>query len=359
MNIYDLWFSSIKLSNKIKLYLLKNMISTEELWNYTFYVKDNIIINEKVRFYLKKAWDKIQLETLHRNLLNIGVETVVFNENMYPKNLRNITDSPSIIFYRGNIKKLDEKPSVGIVGSRNCSIYGENVTGIISEELSKNDVNIVSGMARGIDSFAHKACLKQNGYTCAVLGSGIDVIYPKENKKIYDIISEYGCVLSEFLPGTKPFSKNFPIRNRIISGLCDLLIVIEAGEKSGSLITAGLALEQGKDIVAVPGTIFSNESKGTNKLIRDGAYIFTDFKDLFEILNMEYMHENFPKTEKITGIEKKIYDSISDTPVHIDDIFERTNIDIKQLYEVLFELQLKDEVICISGNYYVKVNKAL
>ncbi len=359
MNIYDLWFSSIKMSNKIKLYLLKNVINTEELWNYTFYVRDNIIINEKVRFYLKEAWDKIQLEVLYRNILNKGVETVVFNEDTYPNNLKNITDAPAIIFYRGNIKKLDEKVSVGIVGSRNCSIYGENVTGIIGEELSKNNVNIISGMARGIDSYAHKACLRQNGYTCAVLGSGIDVVYPKENKKIYDIISENGCVLSEFFPGTKPLSRNFPARNRIISGLSDLLIVIEAGEKSGSLITAGLALEQGKDIVAVPGTIFSSESKGTNKLIRDGAYIFTDFKDLFEILNMEYLCGNLQKTKKMTDIEKKIYDTISDTPVHIDDIFERTNIDIKQLYEVLFELQLKDEIICISGNYYVKVNKAI
>lgn len=305
MNIYDLWFSSIKLSNKIKLYLLKNMISTEEIWNYAFYVKDNIIINEKVRYYMKKAWDKVQLEALQKYLLNEGIQTAGFNENIYPKNLKNISDAPAVIFYRGNIKKVSESFSVGIVGSRNCSVYGENVTEMISRELSKNNINIISGMARGIDSFAHKVCIRQGGYTCAVLGCGIDVIYPKENKKLYDIISENGCVISEFLPGTQPLPKNFPIRNRIISGLSDLIVVVEAGEKSGSLITASLALEQGKDIVAVPGTIFSKQSLGTNKLIRDGAYIFTDFKDLFQILNMDYICTNYQKSRKMTGIEKK------------------------------------------------------
>ncbi|WPC40698.1 DNA-processing protein DprA [Clostridium sp. JS66] len=359
MNIYDLWFSSIQLSNRIKLLLLKNMINTEQLWNYTFYVKDSITINEKIRYYLKKAWDKVQLESLYTYLSSKGIGTVVFNEKVYPKNLKNIIDAPAIIFYKGDINGVSKKLSVGIVGSRNCSVYGENVAEIISKELSIDGMNIVSGMARGIDSFAHKACLKQRGYTCAVLGSGIDVVYPKENKKIYDKISENGCVLSEFLPGTKPLSRNFPIRNRIISGLSDLIIVVEAGEKSGSLITAELALDQGKDVVAVPGTIFSDQSKGTNKLIRDGAYIFTGFEDLFQILNMKYVRQNSKKLKEMTSIEKKIYDSITDTPAHIDDIFERTNVDIKQLYEVLFELQLRDEVICISGNYYARINKAL
>ncbi len=359
MNIYDLWFSSIKLSNKIKLYLLKNMISTEELWNYTFYVKDNILINEKIRFCLKKAWDKLELEKMYMRALSKGIKTVSFNENGYPEKLKNFEDSPGVLFYMGNIKKLNESISVAIVGSRKCSIYGKNVAELISKELSKNNINIVSGMAKGIDTWAHKSCLQENGYTCAVLGSGIDVIYPKENKKIYDIISQNGCIVSEFFPGTKPFAGNFPMRNRIISGLSDLVIVVEAGEKSGSLITAGLAAEQGKDVLAVPGMIFSEQSKGTNKLIRDGAYVFTDFKDLFQILNMEYAWQKTGKPTEVVGIERKICDIINDTPMHIDDIFERTNVDIKQLYEVLFELQLKDEVICISGNYYAKVKNAL
>ena len=190
---------------------------------------------------------------------------------------------------------------------------------------------------------------------CSIRISGIDVVYPKENKRIYDMILRSGCIISEFLPGTKPYHYNFPIRNRIISGLSNIVIVVEASESSGSLITANLALEQGKGVVAVPGSIFSNQSKGTNKLIRDGAYPFTEFDDLFAFIGISYKISENKNMKKLEGIKKRISDIISDTPIHIDDIFVRTNIDIKRLYEVLFELQLENVVICLSGNYYVKV----
>ena len=147
-------------------------------------------------------------------------------------------DAPYMLFYKGDIKHLNENVNVSIVGSRKYTSYGENVANIISDSLCDNNISIVSGMARGIDSVAHLKCVQKNSYTCAVLGSGLDVIYPKENLKLYNKILENGCIISQFLPGTKPYAYNFPIRNRIISGLSSLIIIIEAGIKSGSLITA-------------------------------------------------------------------------------------------------------------------------
>lgn len=358
MNIYDLWFCSAKLSNKIKLSLIKKLGDTKEIWNYSNSCNKNLFLyNEdiKIKSRLKSAANITELEKLLTKSLESYIETVNFNDDRYPKKLKYYEDSPSLLFYKGNIDKLNKGVSAAIIGSRKCSLYGRNVASLISKELSANNINIISGMAKGIDSYAHRLCIENMGYTCAVLGAGIDVIYPKENKKLYDNILENGCIISEFLPGTEPYSSNFPIRNRIISGLSDVVIVVEASEKSGSLITAGLAVEQGKDVVAIPGSIFSDQSKGTNQLIKDGAFPFTNFQDLFQILNLQYKEKESSKTRELKGIQKKIFSIITDNPIHIDDIFQRTNIDIKQLYEVLFELQIKNEILCLAGNYYVKV----
>lgn len=359
MSIYDLWFSSIKLSNKSKIKLLSSFNSIYDIWSYVLYSNDNSLIDEKVKKYIKKFWDRSKLEDIYKECINKNIRTVSLYDKDYPCNLKNICDYPSILFYKGNIKKLSQNVNVAIVGSRNYTVYGKNIAEAISRELAQNGVNIVSGMARGIDTFSHTGSLAQNGFTCAVLGCGIDVIYPRENRKLYDSICEKGCVISEFMPGTRPFSYNFPVRNRIISGLSSLVIVIEAGEKSGSLITAGLALDQGRDVMSVPGSIFKNQSKGTNKLIREGSYVFTEIKDVFEVLGLNYKSE--VKCKKVLDmsneIERRIYNVLSDEPMHIDDIFRRTNIDIKQLYEVLFELQLRNWVICISGNYFARIEK--
>lgn len=369
MNIYDLWFSSIKLSSRIKLNVIKKFKNTEDVWINSIYENKNInvyennIQNIRLNRELKNAWNKDKLESIALNSYERGIKTVSFNDNLYPSKLKNYDDSPSILFYIGNILELDKNLNVSIVGSRKCSIYGKNVAETISREVSLNGINIISGMARGIDTCAHRGCIMSNGYTCAVLGSGIDVVYPRENKELYKEISKKGCVVSEFMPGTPPLSYNFPVRNRIISGLCDVLVVVEAANRSGALITADMALEQGKYVMAVPGPIFSYESKGTNKLIKEGAYPFTNLEDLFQLLKVEYeIKTNEVKTienhKKLNDSQRKIYKVIGDTPIHIDDILRITNIDIKQLYGLLFELQLKKQIICLSGNYYVKtVNK--
>ncbi|QBD84821.1 DNA-protecting protein DprA [Clostridium tetani] len=359
---FDIWYSLVRFSNRDKLSLLKKFKSTENIWrnvcnNKLEVDQDKNII--KLRHILKKYWDENRIKEIKNILTSKNIEIINYYSENYPKNLKPFEDAPSILYYRGDIEKINSNKNLAIVGSRDYSYYGENVTSIISREMAKNNINIISGMAKGIDAFAHKYSLQAKGYTCAVLGSGIDVIYPYINKNIYYKLLEEGSVISEFLPGIKPYPYNFPLRNRIISGLSDAVIIIEASEKSGSLITASCALEQGKDVMAVPGSIFSKKSIGTNKLIKDGAYPFTTIEDIYNLLNINYKEKIEIEKNNLNKIENEIYTVIEDTPIHIDDIVRVTKVDIKRLYEVLFELQFKNHITCLSGNYYVRISNSI
>lgn len=355
---YYLWYSRCLVSNKEKLYILDQFDNLENIYRHIFIKRQkDIFLTSNQYNLLKAAWNIDELTYLENRLLAEGVSAICFSDEKYPKNLKNIANPPCILFFKGKIENLNFSKSVAIVGSRNCSFYGKNVTELISECLALSNINIISGLAKGIDGIAHETVLKNAGYTCGVLGCGIDIIYPKQNKNLYKLIENQGCILTEFYPGTPPISQNFPIRNRIISGLSDLIIVIEGTIKSGSLITASFALDQGKDVMAVPGSIFSSKSKGTNKLIKDGAYVFTDLEDIEEILNLKLTNSGISDTvpNKATP-EGKIYKLINDSPIHIDDIARLTNIDINQLYELLFEMQVNNKIMCLSGNYFVKIN---
>ncbi len=210
------------------------------------------------------------IDSLFRSLEKSGIAAVCRLNPDYPALLAECTDAPPVLYKKGSFP-LDFDRSVAIVGTRVCTRYGKESTRKIACELAGEGVVIVSGMARGIDSEAHEGALSAGGKTVAVLGCGVDVVYPPESRKLYDAIIENGAILSEYAPGTQPISQYFPARNRIISGMCDATIIIEAGDKSGALITAGYALEQGKDVYALPGNINSATSTGTNTLIRDGA----------------------------------------------------------------------------------------
>lgn len=274
----DLWFTIINMSDKNKHELLKMYKTTDEI----IYKFKNTPLISKYKFDA----DKIQYikELMHKNNMKI----VFWNDEYYPKILKNYDDMPYGLFYMGNIKKLNEiSPNIAVVGSRKCTQYGKDITKIISREISLNGIGIISGMARGIDTCAHIACIESRGYTCAVLGCGANVIYPKENKDLYCKIIRSGCIISQYKPNTKPLPYNFPIRNKIISGLSKLVLVVEAGIKSGSLITAHTALDQGKDVAAIPGSVFSKMSLGTNQLIKEGAYVVRNPDDLFEILDFK------------------------------------------------------------------------
>lgn len=358
MNYYNYWIVNLPIPKRTKNKLMSEFKNSEDIY---YALKNGYcdIINyeEIINFFKNDYEDNIKRKINY--LSEDGVDLTLINSINYPKSLLNIKNPPFGLFYKGNIDKLNDKYNVSIVGARKCSYYGRNVTELICKELSINKINIISGLARGIDSIAHESALSSGGYTCGVLGCGIDMVYPKENKKIYDIMKSRGCIVSEFLPGTGPLKDNFPIRNRIISGLSQLVIVIEADERSGSLITASFANDQNRDVMAVPGSVLSNCSRGTNRLIQDGVAVYTEIKDIFDCLKYTYINTSSKNNvkDKFTYMENKIYNVINDNPIHIDDIIKITNIDINRLYEVLFELQLKKHIICLAGNYYVKLYK--
>lgn len=360
MDLYDLWLSSCNISNLIKLQLIKKFKNSKEIWYYC--IKDDDTLNLKVKNKLKLSWKADKLKKTQEIIEKNNIKCVNYLDEDYPNNLRYLEDAPINLFYKGNIKKLNEGVNVSVIGARDCTFYGIQAAQSIVTNLikNKNNINIISGMAKGIDKYAHSTCADNNGFTCAVLGCGVDIVYPKENEELYFKLIDNGCIISEFIPGTKPYSYNFPTRNRIISGLSKLLIVIEAGQKSGSLITANCALNQGKDVVAVPGSIFSKQSIGTNKLIYDGAYPYLNINNVFELLgidiNLDDSKKELSNDQKNNKTYSKIYNLINDSPIHIDDIIKMCNVDISQLYDVLFEMQFNNEIMCLSGNYYVKVH---
>jgi len=348
---YDLWLILVNLSNFRKRKLIDRYKTPENVYNnFEDILKENEIISKKLKSFQKEdlCYEIVNLkETLSRK--NIGY--ITYANPLYREKLCGILDSPYFLFYRGNIDIINKK-SIGVVGARKCSGYGLTVTKLLTKELITNNITLISGGARGIDSIAHKTALENNGYNISVLGCGIDIAYPSENKDLFSKIAENGVVISEFLLGTPPLRDNFPRRNRIISGLSDGVIVIEASEKSGSLITARIALQQHKTVISVPGSILYNGASGSNKLLRDGASICTDLQDLRVLLSLE--HVNIPPM-KFTPEKSEILELITDSPVHIDDIFKNTSVDRGALYALLFEMQIKSELICLPGNYYVRI----
>ncbi|MDT8716435.1 DNA-protecting protein DprA [Clostridium sp. 19966] len=354
MNLYDLWFGNISISNSIKKKLIENYINAQNI--YEFLLKNDAMYEDKVFKIMRQHTNMIEIEKLYDKIQEKGIKLLCYTDEEYPMTLKQLMDPPYIIYYYGNLDKLSTNKNVAIVGSRKCTNYGIDATRYISRELAQLGVNIISGMAKGIDGIAHKTCLENGGNTVAVLGSGIDVIYPYQNRGLYESIKEKGCIISEFTLKTPPYAGNFPARNRIISALSDAVVVVEASEKSGSLITASIALDMGKDVLAVPGSIFSTQSIGCNKILKDGGAPFCSIDDLLELLNLNKTGNNNFKNNIIKGDVKKIYSVLTDTPMHIDDIIRITNIDIKLLYALLLEMQLGNVIRCISGCYYVRIN---
>lgn len=356
MNNYDIWLANSKVSNAVKINLIRKYKTSQNVWYHTIDKEDKVNIKYEVIEALRVSWNMAVIGTIEEKIEKNGIRYVTYTDDNFPERLRLIEDPPFILFYYGDIDKLGKGYSISLVGSRKCTPYGINVTKFITKDICANNINVISGMAKGIDGYAHKTALESGGFTCAVLGCGIDIIYPRENRNLYFDMQKNGCILSEFIPGTQPFSYNFPMRNRIISALSDIVIIVEAGTRSGSLITANCALDQGKDVMVVPGSVFSEQSQGTNRLIRDGANPFTSIDDIYSTLGIK--RKNNSKEVKIlrSTYEDKILNILSDSPLHIDDIIRMADIDIKHLYEVLFEMQLRDEVICLTGNYYVKTN---
>jgi len=294
---YWIWITRIKNVKKSTIKKLINKYKTpEKIYNlkYTDLIENEISkieIEELQNEEYKANIDKY-IEYMQKN----EIEIISINNTRYPQKLKTLSDPPLVIFAKGNIKVLENK-GIAIVGCRDASMYGKTVADKISYNLAKRNINIISGLAVGIDSYAHIGAIKNNeisGKTIAVIGNGLDDIYPKENKILAEkIIETGGVIISEYLIGTKPDKMNFPARNRIISALSEGVLVIEAKEKSGTLITVDFALEQGKDVFAIPGNITSFNSYGTNKLLREGAIIITDItgEEILETIERKTVNE--------------------------------------------------------------------
>ncbi len=282
-DLYEIWFSNLKISNREKIEILK-LYKPEKIWNMKEKELKRLNLKEEIIIEILSYKNKKNLEKYFDYIEKNNVNLIYFYDEKYPSKLKNISNFPAYIYIRGRRENLYED-NVAIVGSRKASLYGINIAKKIARNLADKNINIVSGLAIGIDKYAHLGALESKiGKTIAVIATGITdfEIYPYENKKIFErILENDGTIVSEFRIGTKPEKYNFPLRNRIISGLSEKIIVVEAKEKSGSLITAEYALEQGKDVFAVPGNITSENSTGTNNLIKEGAYLFSKIEDIF------------------------------------------------------------------------------
>lgn len=296
----------------------------------------------------EKEWQKLKKE---------NIDAIAANSEEYPTLLKEIYDPPAILYVRGDLRE-DDKYSIGVVGTRKCTTYGQQTALEISENLALAGFTIVSGLAKGIDTLAHKAAVENKGRTIAVLGSGLDFIYPRENKFLAEKIvkEKQGVLVSEYPLGTSPLKQNFPARNRIISGLSLGVLVIEAAEKSGALITARQALEQNREVFAVPGSIYSKQSFGPNNLIKMGAKLVCSYEDILEELNMK--PKKFALKTEIaadTEEEAKIIEILSSEPSHIDKIIKESKFSPSAVNSTLTIMEIKGKIRALGNNVYMIV----
>lgn len=278
------------------------------------------------------------------------------DDEIYPESLKNISDPPQKIYYRGNLDLLRSDRLIAIVGTRRNTAYGKLCCENIVKKLMDADVTIVSGFAMGIDTISHKTCIDNNGKTIAVIASGLDIVYPASNLKLWKEIEKKGLILSEYNYGTKPFRSNFPKRNRIIAGLSKATVIIESKEKGGSLITANMALEEGRDIFAVPGNIFSENSKGSNSLIRDSkAKLLLSADEILEEYGWAALNKvSNEKNSELSNIQKRILDLLS-SEKSLDSLVQELNLDLSSVLSEIMELELTGAIKSMPGGKYIKL----
>lgn len=283
-----------------------------------------------------------------------GFHVLTWDDPDYPDRLRELDAPPPVIYVWGELIP-DDRFAVAIVGTRRMTTYGRTVAQELAQVLGENGITVVSGLARGVDGIAHRGALQGGGRTIAVLGSGVDHIYPPEHRRLADEIAENGAVISEYALGVRPEGRNFPPRNRIISGLSLVVVVVEAGEASGALITANFAAEQGRDVFAVPGSIHSPASRGCHKLMRTGAQIMLSPQDVIEALNLdlvvrqEAMQLQLPEDD----VQRAVYQELGQDPIHVDDLGERCGLPISAVTSALAMLELKGRARQAGGMTYV------
>lgn len=357
---YEYWFGNVKgLSNEGKRQLREKAGSAKVLYYIEEKEAEALGISKTHFEILRAARQNQDWKAEYERCRKKGITPVYIWQEQYPKRLRQIACPPYVLSVRGSLPPEDVL-TVAIVGARECSPYGQAMAQRFAEALGKAKVPVISGMARGIDAIAQKSVLKAGGTSFAVLGSGADVCYPREQIELYTNLIREGGILSEQPMGMPPLARNFPARNRLISGLADVVLVIEAKQTSGSLITADMALEQGKDVYALPGPIYSELSLGCHNLIRQGAGILLSPEILLEDLQIgESPGSGKAQKKKENEIllerrENILYSCLSFNPKHVGDLAKETGMTISEVFDSLVGLELQGFIREISKNYYVR-----
>jgi len=357
--VYWIWLSSIpEIGSKRFYYLIERFGSPKGVWD-----SDVSELKEICRFMGSRAVQSIinhkkpvYVEQAQKIYEDPSINVITLIDDEYPKLLKTIYDPPAVLYCKG--KPLTETPfMVSIVGSRRTTEYGRQMAEKFAYELSGAGFTIVSGLARGIDTMAHKGAIKAEGYTIGVLGCGVDIVYPKENKRLFMQMERYGTLVSEYPPGTQPAPGNFPARNRIISGLSHAVLVIEAGSRSGALITCDFALEQGRDVFALPGNVNSPYSLGTNQLIKEGAKMVTCVEDILEEFGMDEYQTGGKSPQpayQLDIFETQVYNALEDGEKHLEELVAITGFDVAKLNAILTILEMKGVVKQLSGGKFVK-----
>ena len=339
--------------------LLDAFGSIEAAWNAPADALRDVGLDRRSIQNLVESRGKLDLDAELTRVQKAGIQLLTWDDPRYPSRLMTINDPPPLIYLRGELRPEDDF-AVAVVGTRNISNYGREAARTLASGLAEVGVTIVSGLARGIDAVAHRAALDAGGRTLGVLGSGVDVIYPWENKKLATDLIESGALLSEYPLGAQPEAANFPPRNRIVSGLSRGVVVIEAGEQSGALITARYAADQGRDVFAVPGSIFARNSAGVNRLIRDGATPVTSIDDILETLNLKSVeaHVEAQMLFPADPTEASLLNQLSDDPVHVDEVCRATGLPVSTVTATLALMELKGLVHGAGGMSYVRAREA-
>lgn len=326
-------------------YLLKHFKTLKRFWEADGEKIKKLKIDVRAKEAILEFRAKVDPQVYLQTVFERGIKVFAVSDRDYPQNLRKISDPPPVLYIKGQILPQDDL-ALGVVGARYATGYGRSVTEKLVFDLVNAGITIVSGMARGIDSCAHRAALEAGGRTIAVLGSGVDLVYPPENKSLYEAIIKNGAVVSEFPLGFPSVPSNFPARNRIISGLSLGVLVTEAAVDSGSLITAGQAAEQGREVFAVPGPINSKMSAGANKLLKEGVHPVTEAEDILEVLDIErkklqVTSDKLQVNQNLDKIELKIIATLDGQTKHVDVIARESKVPIDKVSAALSMMEIR------------------
>lgn len=356
--MYYYWLHNVKGIGRVTFRKILNCMTPKELYESSLMGTDNLL-TEKQRESIKRSRESWDLQKEWSVLENRNITLRCMKTPEYPEKLSRISDPPPVIYQKGNSNIL-EKPSVAVIGARACSAYGSLMAKELGKQLAQTGIVVISGMARGIDSICQWSSLVHGGESVGVLGSGVEICYPPEERELYERLQNKGCLVSENLPFTQPSAGLFPLRNRIISGLADAVVVVEAREKSGTLITVDMALEQGKEVYAVPGRSTDSVSRGCNQLLKQGAGMILSpgefVEEICPLLKIKYQEVKTEVLAPRTLTEEKILRIIGTGAKTMEDIYQEMKneegMSLGKVMEIVLELQIRQMIVGENGYYF-------